>query len=359
MAGVIETFGARRLLSFDRDPATRGPTVEVAHEALLREWGQLRRWIEAAREDIRTHRRLAAAAWEWTESGRDPSFVLRGSLLARFEPWATSSALALTDDERGYLTASVDQRDHEGAEEERRREREARVERRSARRLRGLVAVLAAAALIAGALTVVATDQRARAQREATIASARELAAASVANLDDDPELGILLAIEAVRTTRSVDGTVLPEAEEALHRAVVASRLDLEVPGLGGMLAWSPRGVFVTEGPENSGVIDIRDSETGERVRSWQGSERDVTDVAFSPDGSELATTATDGWLKVWDPSTGKLLASVEGDSEAWGPSFSADGSLVSAAWGGDNGNGMVRVLDLSTGPRGLEDSCE
>ncbi|HXJ63439.1 MAG TPA: WD40 repeat domain-containing protein, partial [Actinomycetota bacterium] len=349
MAGVIETFGARRLLSFDRDPATRGPTVEVAHEALLREWGQLRGWIEAAREDVRAHRKLAAAAGEWIESGRDPSLVLRGSLLARFEPWATSSALALTDDERAFLKASIDQRDHEREHEERRREREVRTERRSARRLRGLVAVFAAAALIAATLTIVATDQRGRAQREARIASARELAAASVAHLDDDPELGVLLAIAAVRTTRSVDGTVLPEAEEALHRAVVASRLDLEVPGLGGLLAWSSKGVFVTEGSENSGVIDIRNSDTGDRVLSWHGHDGDVTDVAFSPDGSMLATTGDDGWLKVWNAATGKLLARQAGEADAWGPSFGDDGRLVSAAWGGVNGDGSVQVLDLTT----------
>ena len=36
------------------------------------------------------------------------------------------------------------------------------------------------------------------------------------------------------------------------------------------------------------------------------------------------------------------------GAGEAWGPSFSADGSLVAAAWSEDDG-GQVRVLDLST----------
>ena len=35
---VRETFGRHRLLSFDRDPVTRGPTVEISHEALLTEW---------------------------------------------------------------------------------------------------------------------------------------------------------------------------------------------------------------------------------------------------------------------------------------------------------------------------------
>jgi WD40 repeat protein len=71
-----------------------------------------------------------------------------------------------------------------------------------------------------------------------------------------------------------------------------------------------------------------------------------VNDVAFSQDGSRLATTGDEGTLKVWDPSTGKLLASLSGPEEASGPSFSADGSLVSAAWGGD---GRVLVLDLAT----------
>src|SRR5205085_2317845 len=38
---VIETFGRHRLLSFDRDPSSREPTVEIAHEALLRAWERL------------------------------------------------------------------------------------------------------------------------------------------------------------------------------------------------------------------------------------------------------------------------------------------------------------------------------
>jgi len=343
---AIDTYGRHRLLTFDREPSTREPTVEIAHEALLGAWGRLRTWIDDAREDLRQERGLARAAAEWRGSDGDPSFLVRGARLEQLEVWAAATDLAIGRPERAYLKASIDQRDHEGAEEERRRAREARTERRSARRLRGLVAVFAAAALVAGALTIVASDQRGRAQREARIATARELAAASLANLDVDSELGVLLAIEAVRATRSVDGTVLREAEEALHRAVVASRLDLEVHGLGGRLAWSPRGVFVTEGPEDSGVIDIRDSETGDRVLSFKGHNGDVTDVAFSPDGSRLATTGTDSELNVWDPSTGRLISHLSGPQEALGPSFSADGSLVSAAWGG----GLVQVLNPATG---------
>jgi len=49
MEAAIDAFGSRRFLAFDRDPVSRAPTVEVAHEALLREWGRLHGWIDAAR----------------------------------------------------------------------------------------------------------------------------------------------------------------------------------------------------------------------------------------------------------------------------------------------------------------------
>jgi WD40 repeat protein/DNA-binding SARP family transcriptional activator len=345
---VVDTFGRHRLLTFDREPSTREPTVEIAHEALLSAWRRLRTWIHEAREDLRQDRGLARAAAEWRASDGDASFLMRGARLEQVETWAATTDLAIGRPERAYLKASVDQRDRERDEEEGRRQREAHIERRSARRLRGLVAVFAAATLIAGSLTVVAANQSERAEREARIATARELASAAVANLDVDAELSVLLAVEAVETTRSTEGTVLPEAEEALHRAVVASRLELKVPGLGGPVSWSPRGVFVTEGPEDSGLIDIRDAETGRRVLSFRGHDGDVNHVAFSPNGSRLASAGDDGKLKVWDPSTGRLLTSVSGDDSATGTSFSADGSLVAAAWGWDE-SADVRVLDLST----------
>src|SRR5205823_4073666 len=163
-----------------------------------------------------------------------------------------------------------------------------------------------------------------------------------------DPERGILLALKAVDLTRSVDGTVLPEAEEALHRAVTASRIVLNVPNLGGALDWSPDGVFVTEGPENSGRIDIRDAATGARVRMWQ-SHSDVNDVQFSQDGSTLATSHDDGALRVWDPGSGERIAAVQGAGPVLGVSFDADGSLVAGSWLEGEGS-TIRIARPATG---------
>ena len=81
IANVIDVFGATRLLTFDHDPVSRESTVELAHEALLREWSRLRGWLDENRSDVRMQRILARAAGEWAEAGRDDSYLLRGSRL--------------------------------------------------------------------------------------------------------------------------------------------------------------------------------------------------------------------------------------------------------------------------------------
>ena len=348
MTTVLDTFGASRQLSFDRDARTGAPTIELAHEAMLTAWPRLHRWIDAARDDLRTERRVAAAARDWIEADRDPSFLLGGSRLEQAEAWQEGSGLAVTPEEREYLDASRTERERRTADEEARRAHEEELERRSFRRLRALVAVLAAAALVAAGLTVFATSQRGRAEAEERRATARELAAASVANLEVDPERSILLALEAVDETRSVDGTVLPEAEEALHRAVTASRIVRTVPDVGGTVDWSADGIFVTEGPENTGTIDLRDAATGDSVRAWTGHDIDMNEARFSEDGSLLATAGDDGILRIWDPESGEPISTVLGeDSGLLGQSFDADGTLVAATWPEE---GVVRVADPRTG---------
>jgi WD40 repeat protein/DNA-binding CsgD family transcriptional regulator len=348
MDAVIETFGARRLITFDRDPATRGPTVEVAHEALITEWSRLRGWIEAAREDVRTHRRLAGAARDWMDSGRDPSFLLRGTHLARFEAWVASSGLALTSDERDYLETGLAQRNAERKEEESRTAREAALERRSMVRLRAVVAVLAALALVASALTAFASSQRRAAQREARLAAARELAAAAVANLDVDPERSILLAREAVDTTWEVDGTVVPEAEEALHRAVRSSRVVYFVPHGGHGLAVCLGGALFATGGSHEGdnAATLWDLETGRRLRNLSGPLGGSVDVAVSPDARLVATTHDDGTVRVWLPATGEEWHVLRGhEGRVTNATFSDDGRWL--ATGGEDAT--VRVWDMAT----------
>jgi energy-coupling factor transporter ATP-binding protein EcfA2 len=55
--------------------------VEVAHEALVRNWPRLVGWLEDERGRIRERLRVTEAAEQWLKLGRDPGALLRGALL--------------------------------------------------------------------------------------------------------------------------------------------------------------------------------------------------------------------------------------------------------------------------------------
>jgi hypothetical protein len=121
------------------------------------------------------------------------------------------------------------------------------------------------------------------------LSTARELAAASVASLDVDPERAVLLAIEAAERSRASTGAPVPEAEEALHRAISASRVVMTKPGLGGSVATGPGGT-ATLRMEHPGEVVILDAQ-GRISRTIEAHEGEVNDVAFTADGARLVTT--------------------------------------------------------------------
>ncbi len=349
---VLEAFGAQRLLSFDRDPITRSPTVEVAHEALLVEWPRLRDWIDEARADLRQEKVLDAAAAEWRASGRDASYLLSGERLRRFESWRETSKLALTRAQHDYLDAAIGARDAAERMEQERRAREAKLERRSHTRLRLLVAVLAAAATVAVTLTLVAQAQTRRAEHNLAIATARQLTAEAIRALDVDPELSLLLAVEAADVALGEGEEVLPETVEALHRAVLGSRVVATVPG--GEGAFSPDGSrFVTADPGTSfagGIAEGRArvySTTGEEILVLRGHTGRIFDSDYSPDGTSIVTTSFDGTARLWDAATGTEIRvlGVEG-AVPYTAAFSPDGRTL-AVGGTDN---VVRFWDPATG---------
>jgi len=80
--------------------------VEVSHEALIREWFDLRDWITHSRDDLRVGRRLVQAAQEWEDVNRDAGSLLQGARLMQAEEWLLShpDAPSLS---REFLQASV------------------------------------------------------------------------------------------------------------------------------------------------------------------------------------------------------------------------------------------------------------
>jgi WD40 repeat protein len=233
--------------------------------------------------------------------------------------------------------------------------------------MRALVAVFAVAALVAGSLTIVARNRGALAERQAREARARELATASLANIQADPERAILLAIEAVRTTRAADGSVARQAEDALHQAVEASRvvlrLDVHPVELvysrdGSRLATTGTSGSVSAGdpvlePQEKEAI-VWDAATGQRLLTLKDHRSRVWDVEFSPDGSRIATSDERGIVGIWDGATGERLVTLHAGTGGTLPQvdFSPDGTTLLATDGytDGKGRGTIWLWDVRTG---------
>ena len=258
---ALDAMVDQRLLTLGED------TVEVTHEALFGPGRACGEWLEADIEGRKVHHRLEDAAREWDAGGRDPSDLLRGSRLSLTEEWAADHEDDLSEREQDYLTASQ----VAAAAELTEARAQADHERRTSSRLRHLLigtAALLVLALVAGAVAVqqrgAADDQRSIARAEARVAAARELSSAAIANLEADPELSALLALEARARLGAGEPAVAHEIEGTLHRAAYALRIEQRFPGVGGAVAWSPDGdALAVQGPAGSGSVEVRDATTG------------------------------------------------------------------------------------------------
>ncbi|MEG4087719.1 nSTAND1 domain-containing NTPase, partial [Microcoleus sp. POL10_C6] len=97
-------------------------TVEVVHEALIREWGTLREWINANRQFRTWQERLKVALREWKNNNHDSGGLLRGALLTVAEDWLEKRADEMTQEERDFIQVSVKERNREKQQQERRRQ---------------------------------------------------------------------------------------------------------------------------------------------------------------------------------------------------------------------------------------------
>jgi WD40 repeat protein/DNA-binding SARP family transcriptional activator len=375
---LLDQFGRRRLLTFDRDPLTRGAVVEVAHEALLTAWPRLHGWIETSRDDLRQQRRLSRWATEWEEAGREPGLLLRGARLDQMAGWSAQTDLALSDGERAFLETSFAARQERQAAEEVRRQRELetaqqlaeterqraeeqsqaaqRLQRRAVYLVGALVTALllafvavafqqsanrnAAAALANANLAITreaeaeesarlavsrqaeaeaaadlrataeavaiqervsAEQQQAIAEEQVRLTTSRELALAALTTLDSDPELSLMLALQALQVAHT------REAENMLHQALAVSRVErtlfgheLEVSGL----AFSRDGSLLASGSVDT-VVRIWEVDSGRELHALTGFEGMVLGLDFDPAGQRLAAGSFDGTVRIWDVGTG------------------------------------------------------
>jgi WD40 repeat protein len=341
---LLERLAEARLVTLSDGSA------EVAHEALIREWPRLRRWLEEDRAGIRAHRRLGDAARLWDAGGREPSDLYRGGRLAGAVELAEGGRVELNATERAFIDAGV-------AESQ----RERRAERRANRRLRGLLAgatILLVVAIGAGALSV---NQRNRAESQALRSDAERVGA--LAQTAEDLGQSMLYGVAAVELEDRVQtrGQLLATLQrnpgllgihtlspaEVIAAAVSPDERLLASGDLGGVVrftdlrTWMPAGPPVRLGrpvmwgammfsPDGRTVavgsgsgkrtdvhlVDVA-ARRARRVRSWKGFVRPTglqLVLAYAPDGRRLAVAYARNAETTFFP-TGQRLALLDARS--------------------------------------------
>ncbi len=340
--GVLDHFGRYRLLTFDRDEATRSSTVEVAHEALIRQWERLREWLIESREDVRLERQLLHSAEVWDEAGREKSYAMGGTRLRQFEEWAQTTTLQLNQLELEYLEASLAVRREQEAIERARQERERELERQKARNMRIAAVVFGIAAVVAIILSLVAFEQRAIAESERERADEQRVIAEDQREIAEE-QMNIAEEQRAI-------------AEDALHVAEINERKNLSLalaanargslsehdPVLALPLAIEARHVFDPPEAEVLRILGKSAFSPGPRFR-FADSPQSTLAVGTNSDGSIGAYAGSEGLIRLVNTFTGELLSMIETGSPVIGLSISPDDRLIAAGMA-DNTVGLWQL---------------
>ena len=318
---VVDRLADRRLLTVS-DGA-----VEVAHEALLREWPRLRGWLDEDVQGRRLHRRLSEAARAWDADDRDPGELYRGARLASALEWAAGHEDELNATERAFLD--------EGR----------RASGRAQRRLRMVLAGVASLLVLAVIAGLVALDQRGRARAEATAAAAQGLGAQALSERELDRAL--LLARQGLALDDSLDtrGNLLATLLKS-PAAIAVLRGDGD-----GMtsVALSPDDrtlAFV----DTDGTLRRLDARTLRPLAQPQTvpTSNGWVDLRFSDDGSRLA--AGGGEALILDARTQRVHARLGTTRIILGQRFSPDGRTLFALVDDYSGRFFVQRFDARSG---------
>jgi WD40 repeat protein len=167
-------------------------------------------------------------------------------------------------------------------------------------------------------------EARATAEQHAALAFARELGAAAELQMTTDPQLSLLLALQAISVTRSAGLGTPWDVQQTLHDVMPAQRVRWrqKVPYFTAKVAYSADGKRITfecePDAERTCVIDAATRQTLQIFRGYG--------FAYSPDEKLLVTGVYDfndrntwGVAHLWDAVTGRQVLTLAGSDQIYG----------------------------------------
>lgn len=324
-------------------------TIEVTHEAILRQWPALRGWIAEERDALRALDATRDAALEW-KTHADPSDAKQGqswlahrggrlqeaeALLAR--PGFASALGATALD---YLAAC---RAHENTELLREQLAIKRT-RRLQRNIGVLIAIAAVVVLLAGSgIFQLLSGMAVRASDSLAAQAAKESEAGNY-------DRGARYALAGLTGADAhFMGHYGARAEAELKGAIISSSALAILHGHTEQVwtaNFSPDGKRIVTASADK-TARIWDAITARAIAVLRGHEDQVTGAAFSPDGKRIITASNDHTVRIWDASTGRQIAVLRGHHETvTSAAFSPDGKRILTA----SRDKTVRIWDAGTG---------
>ena len=126
-------------------------------------------------------------------------------------------------------------------------------------------------------------------------------------------------------------------------------------------IAFSPDGTQLASGSFDTTTIRLWNVMTGEHIRTLEGHIGRINSIAFSPDGTQLASGSFDTTIRLWNVMTGEHIRTFEGHTSNIGSiAFSPDGTQLASG----SSDTTIRLWDVMTGEnlqtrRGLQSSDE
>ncbi|MEH1850167.1 MAG: AAA family ATPase, partial [Nostoc sp.] len=323
-----------RLVVTGRDDKSEEDTVEVVHEALIREWITLREWMNANRQFRVWQERLKVTMQEWKNSNHDSGALLRGVPLTVAEDWLHKRASEMTQEERDFIQASASQRDREKQERDRRRQLT----------IVALSSFSAVALILAGIAGV--------GWRSAAIREIDSLTITSDALLNSNEQKALQASLKAVKKmqyTPWVDADTRTQVKLTLLNTVenvaVLNTLGGHAKAVNGV-SFSSDGKMLASASDDK-TVKLWNTATGQEIHTLSGHIAKVSGISFSPNGRMLATASFDKTVKLWNTATGKVINTLIGHkSPVSGVSFSPDSKILATA----NSNNTVKLWDIATG---------
>ncbi|HMY98467.1 MAG TPA: TIR domain-containing protein [Burkholderiaceae bacterium] len=347
---LISRLVEQRLLVADaRSGDSGGPaieTVEIAHEALLRQWGVMQRWLAEMAEGLTAVESLRRCAADWLRSERDEALLVHtGHRL--------DTAEAIRQDEQ--LRHRLDAGDAEYLEAC--RARDARVARERDEQLQQIARQQAARARwqkrFAWALGIAFVGVASllawivKQTREVSVQTSLALSAASE-RASDDGHFASAVRLALLAARNSWLHPRQPDALAPLLRAVAGNRelLVLRHESEVKSAVFSPNGELVlTVSRDNS--VRVWSAHTGQQQGSTIRHKGEIGSAVFSPDGLRLLTASTDKTAQLWDVQSGQPIGvPMMHDKEVMSAIFSPDGLQVLTIANGR----IVQIWNLQTG---------